>query len=242
MGQFLERPLFGKRKPVGLEELRSMARESPPDSDGVHRVFSRAIWDDPKAGAFLREIGVHPDDPRNIRKTKDDHRVYLDNAKSRLDSRVSKMNAEYRARYGYCEVAPFLLIDGPLWQGKSGAFLFGQLELCPYDEWNVMLLGLDEETLRRCPVLPHIGSDPKLTKAMEEKIAALQTRYDFGLEHFGLTATGQAGGITREMMADIENQVRTDLMAFVANAKHVLTSGLERFAADLLAGKIRLNR
>ena len=40
-----------------------------PDADGVTRVFSKELWDDPKIGKFLQDVGFAPDDARNILPT-----------------------------------------------------------------------------------------------------------------------------------------------------------------------------
>lgn len=233
------RALFGKKKPVSYQELKQMDWNTP-DRDGVTRVFSRELWDDPTVGKLLREVGMSPDDPRNVRKTMDDYRADFARAKQRLDATVAAAAAELRRRYGHGELGPFLLIDGPIWDGPHGAFLFGQLALCPYDEWNVMLLGADVETVKRCPVLPHVGRDHALLIAMEKKVAELHARYEHGLELFGLTATGQAGGISREQWDEVTRAIKTDLMAYVANARRVMTEGLEAFAADVRSGKVRV--
>ncbi len=240
MAHMAPRPMFGKKQPVSYEELKKLDWNAP-DRDGVVRTLSLELWDDPETGNFLTRMGYMPNDPRNIRKTMDDYRADFDRAKALLDLRVREFNAEHQERYGHCQVVPFLLIDGPVWDGKHGAFLFAQLELCPYDAWNVMLLAKDEETVKRCPVLPHVGPERNLNAAMEKKIATSHARYEHGLELFGLTATGQDGGISREMWEEIEREIRDDLLAFVANARRVFTEALERFAADLRSGKIRIN-
>ena len=49
--------MFGRRKP-SLEDLKTM--RPTPDDDGVTRVFPKALWDDPKMGDFLRQMGMDP--------------------------------------------------------------------------------------------------------------------------------------------------------------------------------------
>ena len=239
MGIFGKAAVFGKRRDTSLRDLKNMDWNRP-DSDGKLRTFSRELWDDPKVGALLRSVGLEPDDPRNIRKTMEDRRVDLARAKERLDRRVADFNADFTRLYGHCAVAPFLMIDAPIWEGPHGGFLSGQLDLCPYDDWNVLLLGTDEKTIRDCPVLPHVGREPNLLAAMQEVIKNLHARYDFGLEHFGLTATGQQGGITRDQWESLQKEIMDVLMTQVDHARRVFSANLEKFAADIRSGKVRV--
>ncbi|MGX9146266.1 hypothetical protein [Mesorhizobium sp. 128a] len=78
-----------------------------PDADGVTRVFSKELWDDPKIGTFLREAGFAPDDQRNIMRTADDYIALFAAARDRLQQRTEAFNAEMAARKGYCRAAPF---------------------------------------------------------------------------------------------------------------------------------------
>ncbi|RWC97196.1 MAG: hypothetical protein EOS32_05005 [Mesorhizobium sp.] len=65
------RRTFGKQK-HSFADLKKMMRPTP-DSDGVTRVFSKELWNDPKIGSMLRELGFAPDDQRNIMRTADDY-------------------------------------------------------------------------------------------------------------------------------------------------------------------------
>ena len=56
--------IFGRRKPQSFTELKETMRPTP-DADGVTRVFPKELWDDPKIGQFLREVGFAPDDARS---------------------------------------------------------------------------------------------------------------------------------------------------------------------------------
>src|SRR4029077_5274284 len=127
----------GKQKPSVSDFMKMQA---PPDADGVRRVLSQELWDDPKIGAMLRECGFEPDDPRNILRTADDYRALFQAAQKRLEERVEAFNREKAARHGYCRAAPFLIIDRPIWDGEHGAFLYASLKLLPYDEWNILML------------------------------------------------------------------------------------------------------
>jgi hypothetical protein len=46
------RRTFGKQQ-HSFADLKKMMRPTP-DADGVTRVFSKELWDDPKIGSFLR--------------------------------------------------------------------------------------------------------------------------------------------------------------------------------------------
>jgi hypothetical protein len=231
--------LFGKKKMPNFQQVRNLDWNAP-DADGVVRTFSKELWDDPEIGALLISAGINPNDPRNIQKTMDDYRAEFGVAKARLDNLVSSTNAENAQLYGHCVVASFLIIDGPIWDGEHGAFLFGQLGLCAYHDWNVMLLATDIETVLRCPFLPHVGSNPALFTAAIDKVATLHRLYDEGLASFGLTAIGQRGGIGRVDWDLMQDRIRDELMSFANNARKVVTKELEHFKAEILAGKIKI--
>ena len=213
------RKLFGRRgHELGFFEVKETLRPAP-DADGVTRVFPKEFWGDPKIGGFLRDVGFDPDAPKNVLPTMDDYRAKFARAKAELDQRVADFNRANQARFGHCRAAPFLIVDGPIWDGPHGSFLFGQLELVAYDEWNILMLALDEETRRRCGLVPHPGPIPALNMKVNETIVRLKARHEHALEAFGLTAIGREGGINREQYEAGLREIVRDLKEYVTFCK-----------------------
>ena len=213
------RKLFGRRgQQLSFSEVKETLRPAP-DADGVTRVFPKELWNDPKIGGFLRELGFDPDAPTNVVPTIDDYRAKFARAKSALDQRVADFNRASEARFGHCRAAPFLIVDGPIWDGPHGSFLFGQLELVAYDEWNILMLALDQETVRRCRLAPYPGPVPALNTKVNETIVRLKAQHEHALEAFGLTATGREGGISREQYEAVRQEIIRDLKEYVTLCK-----------------------
>ena len=216
---------FGNKQPV-LGEAKKILRPSP-DSDGVTRVFPKELWDDPERGAQLRALGFTPDDPRNIQRTAADYVALFAEAKKRLQDRTAEYNREMTARHGYCEAAPFLVIDNTIYDGEDGAFLYAQLELIGFDDWNVIMMAVDPRTKALCNLAGHPGLIPAHSQAMAKRVKDWRTRYEFVLESFGMTATG-GDGITREQFVAEANALREEILAFVARAKPLIVNELLR--------------
>src|SRR5215470_11380186 len=207
---------FGKRQ-VSFAELKKL--RPTPDADGVTRVFSKELWNDPKIGSLLREVGIEPDDPRNIRRTAEDYIALFAAAKQRLQERTEIFNREMAERHGYCRAVPFLIIDQLIWDGEHGAFLYAQMDLVGFDEWNVLMLAADVRTKELCGLAGHPGSIPAITQAMTERVIAWKARYESALEAFGITATGGQGGITREQFEAERNALRQEIVDYVVSMK-----------------------
>ena len=190
--------MFGRRKPQGFAELKETMRPAP-DADGVTRVFPRELWDDPKIGKMLRDCGFAPDDARNILPTAQDYVALFAAARKRLDERVDAFNRDMTVRHGYCRAAPFLIIDHTIWDGEHGAFLYAQMNLIGFDDWNVLMLAADARTRDACGLAGHPGTDPACTQLMTKQVIEWKQRYERALAAFGITATG-GRGITREQM------------------------------------------
>ena len=216
---------FGKKQ-HSLEEMKEMMRPTP-DSDGVTRVFSKELWDDPERGARLRELGFHPDDPRNIQKTAQDYLAMFAAAKQRLQERTAEFNREMTARHGYCNAAPFLVIDHTIYDGENGAFLYAQLDLIGFDDWNVIMMAADMQTKQTCDLAGHPGVIPAHSEGMARRVADWKRRYDFVLETFGITATG-GEGISPEQFIAEQNALRTEILEFVDRAKPLIVKELFR--------------
>ena len=207
---FGRRITFGKKQ-HSLAEVREMMRPTP-DADGVTRVFPKEIWDDPKIGSMLRELGFNPDDPSNIRKTADDYIAMFAASKKRLEERADAFNRDNTARYGYCRAAPFLVIDHTIWDGEHGAFLYASMDLIGFDDWNVLMLAADERTRQLCGIAGHPGTVPAVSDGVTKEVIAWKTRHDASLEAYGVTATGGRGGITREQYEAEKDALRQEII------------------------------
>jgi len=221
---------FGKRQ-LSFAELKEM--RPTPDSDGVTRVFPKELWNDPKLGSFLREVGFTPDDPRNIRRTAEDYIALFAAAKKRLQERTETFNREMTERHGYCRAAPFLIIDQAIWDGEHGAFLYAQMDLVGFDDWNVLMLAADVRTKELCGLAGHPGSLPAITQDITKRVIAWKARFESALEMFGVTATGGQGGITREQYAAEENALRQDIVDYVVAMKPRIVNELLGRPAEL---------
>ena len=210
------RRTFGKQQ-RSFADLKKMMRPTP-DADGVTRVFSKELWDDPKIGSFLREAGFAPDDQRNIMRTADDYIALFAAARYRLQVRTETFNAEMAARHGYCRAMPFLVIDQSIWDGEHGAFLYAQMDLIGFDDWNVVMLAADARTAQSCGLPAHPGPVPALTQAMTGHVVKWEARYEFALEEFGVTATG-GRSITREQFEAEKDALRQEIIDTVAAMK-----------------------
>ncbi len=217
---------FGKQQ-LSFAELKETMRPSP-DSDRVTRVFSKELWDDPKVGSMLRELGFNPDDPRNIQRSAQDYIAMFAAAKARLQERVEAFNREMTARHGYCRAAPFLVIDHTIWDGEHGAFLYAQMDLVGYDDWNVIMLAADVRTAEVCGLAGHPGTVPAVTDVVTKRVLEWKARYEFLLETFGITATGGKGGITREQYDTEKDALRQTIVGHIGWMKPRLIGELLR--------------
>jgi hypothetical protein len=215
------RRTFGKQQ-HSFADLKKMMRPTP-DADGVTRVFSKELWDDPKIGSFLREAGFAPDDQCNIMRTADDYIALFAAARYRLQVRTETFNDEMAARHGYCRATPFLVIDQPIWDGEHGAFLYAQMDLIGFDDWNVVMLAADARTTQSCCLPAHPGPVPALSQAMIGHVVRWKARYESTLEEFGVAATG-GHSITREQFEAEKDALRQEIIDTVAAMKPRIVS------------------
>ena len=222
--------VFGRRKPQTFTELKETMRPAP-DADGVTRVFPTELWDDPKIGKMLRDVGFAPDDARNILPTAEDYIALFAAARKRLDERAEAFNREMTMRHGYCHALPFLVIDHTIWDGEHGAFLYAQMNLIGFDDWNVIMLAADERTREACDLAGHPGRAPAVTQVMAERVVEWKRRYEVALEAFGVTATGGPGttqGMTREQFETEQDDLRREIVDNVGWMKPRIISELLR--------------
>jgi hypothetical protein len=221
--------IFGRRKPESFTELKETMRPTP-DADGVTRVFPSELWDDPKIGKFLQEAGFAPDDARNILPKAEDYIALFAAAKKRLDERTEAFNRDMTKRHGYCHAVPFLVIDHTIWDGEHGAFLYAQMNLIGFDEWNVLMLAADVRTREACDLAGHPGVVPAVTDVMTKRVIDWKLRHDLALEAYGVTATG-GQGITRQQYEAEHDTLRREIVDNVGWMKPRIISELLRVQA-----------
>jgi hypothetical protein len=149
-------------------------RRRTPDSE--KHVVSPKLWDDPKFAAFFERIGAKPDDPDNLRVTPDDVARMIDEGRKAVDARIRQLQAKALAEgHDDIRLRPFWLIQDNCWNGEVGDFLLYNLRLNPYDEWNTVILPVDERSasILDLPIHPG-GVIPALAKTGEAAILALR--------------------------------------------------------------------
>ncbi|GKQ51311.1 hypothetical protein [Bradyrhizobium sp. Ce-3] len=182
---FGRRPVFGKKQQTS-GEFEHTGRP-PPDADGATPVFHKQLWNHPQIGSLLRDAGFAPDDERAIAPAADDRLAVFAAANKRLQARTETFNGDMTARHGHCQAVPFLVIDQKIWDGPHGGFLYGQMNLIGYDEWNVIMLAGDPQTTESCGLAAHPGFLPSVTQVMTEQVIAWKARHNALLEAFGIT-------------------------------------------------------
>lgn len=164
---------FGKRPST------SAPAEPPrPDPHGRRKVFGDEIWQG-EHGALLRKLGMRPDDESNL----------LPNAAS-INAAIERSKAAHQAAYAEAQrrvqstlidaqIRPFFLIPDAVWNGATGAWLMGVLELMPYDSWNVAYLAADERTALTLDLALHPNGDvPAFVQTAQEFMAKAQAHME----------------------------------------------------------------
>jgi hypothetical protein len=213
---FGRKPVFGMKSPS--YQAQQAAMQPVPDADGVTRVFPKELWDDPKIGDFLRSAGMNPDDPKNIARDGDYFIAKFKAARDALNERAARYNAQMRHAFGHCNATPFLIIDQSIWDGVHGAFLYRNLDLVGYDDWNVLMMAADEATADGCGLAPHPGKLTALTAAMDAAIVRLKAKWEQAHESYGHGIMGRPG-ISREEFDRIEAEIISELLAYVEKCK-----------------------
>lgn len=213
---FGHRPVFGKKSPS--YQAQQTALQPTPDADGVTRIFPKDLWEDPKIGDFLRSSGMNPDDPKNIARDGDYFIAKFKAAREALNERTAAFNAKMRRAFGHCNAQPLLIIDQSIWDGPHGAFLYGNLDLVGYDDWNVLMMAADEATAESCGLAPHPGKLLALTAAMDAAIVRIKAQWEQAHESYGHQIMGRPG-ISREEFDRIEAECTRLLMAEVTRCK-----------------------
>lgn len=225
----LEKPTFGKKN-LTAEQVQELRSE--PDNDGVTRVFPKELWDDPKVGKLLRECGMDPDDANNRVRSADDWVEIFQKAEQDLVSRTVSYSREMEEKHGYCRAMPMLVIGKSIFNGEHGAFLYGQMDLIGFDDWNIVYCAMDERTRNVCGLPRHPGEVPAINEAMESRVIGWKKQHSFVLSAFGLTATGGKGGITREHYEEALTEIRDEILTTVSDMKPVIIEELHRIQGE----------
>ena len=215
---------FG-RKQQSMAELQAMMRE--PDADGIARVFPKELWDDPAIGKLLRDVGMDPDDERNIIRSADDWIATFKAAEQRLAERTVAFSREMEARHGYCRAMPLLVIGRDIYNGEHGAFLYAQMDLIGFDDWNVIWCAADQQTKDACGLPGYPFDLPQLTEAVLTRVKDWHNRHEFILETFGITATGGMG-ISRQKYERETANIRQEILDWVESMKPRIVGELDR--------------
>lgn len=185
---FGRRVVFGKKQET-LGELKEAERPAR-GADVAAPAFHKKQWDDPRIGPMLRDAGFAPDEAASIVPTADNRLAVLAAANKRLEERTEAFNRDMTARHGHCNAVPFLVIDQKIWDGPHGTFLYAQMDLIGYDEWNVIMLASDPQTTASCGLAGHPGFLPGLTQTMTEHVIEWKARHNGLLKALGITETG----------------------------------------------------
>lgn len=163
---------FGKKPPTRPSEPQAAPQPAiAVDPHGRKRVFPTEVWEG-KTGAMLRELGFDPNDENNFVPNRASQDARLAEGRAALEARSARANAEAVKRFPRAVLRPFSLLPDPCWNGDTGAFLMLQLDLYPYDEWNIAFLPADMDTAHAVDAAPHPGKDiPQFVKLAAEFMA-----------------------------------------------------------------------
>jgi hypothetical protein len=144
------------RKQTKETEITKLAHRDLTHTGDGH-IIPTELWDDPKLGSFLREIGLKPDDPSNlIENRRKEHDERIRKSQDDMNAREAAFNENLKKTKGEnCGAVAFFLLGQDCWNGEPGRFLLHDLKLSPYDEWNVVHLAADTETAKLCGIPLH---------------------------------------------------------------------------------------
>jgi uncharacterized protein YneF (UPF0154 family) len=157
-------------------------RRRTPEPD--KHIVPPELWNDPKGAAFFARIGAKPDDPDNLRVSHDEVRRMMDEGRKAVEERVRQVQARALAEgHGDIRVRPFWLIQDNCWNAEVGDFLLYTLRLNPYEEWNTLILPVDERgaSILNLPLHPG-GNIPHLEEAGRAIILALRDKLSAAYE------------------------------------------------------------
>jgi hypothetical protein len=200
-------------------------RRSTPNADKY--IVPPKLWADPENAAFFARIGRKPNDPGNLRVTRDDVVRMIDEGRKTVDERIRQIKAKALAEgHDDIHLGMFWLIQENCWNGEVGEFLIYHLRLNPYDEWNTVITG-DERTasILDIPIYPG-GSIPHLAQTGETILLQLRDK---------LRAAQAEALRTHELdrFADVAD-IYEDTVAKVKRLAQMFSEGLVEISRDML--------
>ena len=156
---------FGKKPSTTTP---AQTRAEPADPHGRRKVLPDQVWDG-KNGDMLRILGMSPNDESNLVPNAASLNAAIERSKAAHEASFADAVRRVRSTMPSAHILPFFLVPDSAWNGPSGVFLMGHLNLFPYDAWNVVYLAGDERTAMVLDLAPHPGKDvPAFVKASEE--------------------------------------------------------------------------
>jgi hypothetical protein len=200
-------------------------RRNTPNADKY--TVPPKLWADPENAAFFARIGAKPNDPNNLRVTRDDVVRMIDEGRKTVDERIRQIKAKALAEgHDDIHLGMLWLIQENGWNGEVGEFLVYHLRLNPYDEWNTVITG-DERTasILDIPIYPR-GSIPHLAQTGETILLQLRDR---------LRAAQAEALRTHELdrFADVAD-IYEDTVAKVKRLAQMFGEGLVEISRDML--------
>lgn len=170
---------FGKRNLGSAAPAAAKRIPVPTDPDGVARVFSKELWDNPEIGDFLTKHGYTPDMPKNVLETREDRVARVKASAMRGLQREMALTAELQAKHGPISIMPLMIIDNAVWTADAdGDWLQDMMDYDPCEEWNIIYLALDEETSRKLNIPMHPRKPlPLIDDLVRKFIRELRAKY-----------------------------------------------------------------
>jgi hypothetical protein len=102
----------------------------------------------------------------------------IDEGRKAVDARMRQLQAKALAEgHDDIRLRPFWLIQDNCWNGEAGDFLLYTLRLNPYDEWNTVILPVDERSASILDLPIHPGGNiPHLAETGRAAILALRDK------------------------------------------------------------------
>ena len=173
------RTVFGKKNVGSAAPAAAKRIPVPTDSDGVARVFSKELWDDPERAEFLRKAGYMPDMRGNVLETREDRVARVKASAMRGLQREMALTAELQVKHGPISIMPLMIIDNAVWTADAdGDWLQDMMDYEPCEEWNIIYLALDEETSRKLNMPMHPRKPlPLIDDLVTKFIRELRAKY-----------------------------------------------------------------
>lgn len=185
-----ERKVFGRKKVppaqsvTGLPERppQTAAVQAQPQSQqrDVNRVSAAALFSGPQ-GKRLQTIASQgsPIPPSMGSQPADDP---LKASLARQEERRCAIEADMLERFGHNNIRPFFTCGEGVINTDLGRWMVNQMNLLPYDEWNVTYLPMDEPTaaIMDLPLHPQCSIDP-VDQLIVERLSPIKQKVEEAL-------------------------------------------------------------